>query len=66
MPPRLRELAQLWGGKSEDWRCRRRVCRDGCGASQVWTVELPEFTLRDMLVDAHGDSTLADTLGGGQ
>jgi hypothetical protein len=65
VPARLRELAQLWGGTSEDWRCRRRQCRDGCGAAPVWTVELYGDTLRDMLVDAHGDRTLADTLGGG-
>lgn len=65
VPPRLRELAQLWGGKGEDWRCRRRACRDGCGASPVWTVELTEQTLHDMLVDAQDDRTLADTLGGG-
>jgi hypothetical protein len=31
----------------------------------VWTVELASDTLREMLVDAHGDRTLADTLGGG-
>lgn len=66
VPGRLRELAQLWGGKGEDWRCRRRQCRTGCGASSVWTVELAEATLHEMLVDAQGDRTLADTLGGGK
>ncbi len=64
VPTRLRELAQLWGGQTEDWRCRRRVCRDGCGAASVWTVELYGDTLRDMLVDAKDDSALADALAG--
>lgn len=64
VPVRLRELAQLWGGVTEDWRCRRRQCRDVCGAPPEWTIELREETLREMLIDAHGDSSLADTLGG--
>jgi len=63
VPVRLKELAQLWGGSNEDWRCRRRQCKNACGAKPVWTVELHVHILHEMLNDAHNDKALADTLG---